>query len=73
MAGDFGSGLAVGLGLGIPSGLIVGCGFGETSSKKRIKKQLWKALDDNLISITSSDGRELAVDELFDLLDDVKI
>ncbi len=73
MAGDFGTGLAVGLAIGMPSGLIVGSGFGETSSKARIKKQLVKALDDNLISILSSDGRELSVEQLVDLLDNVKI
>ena len=73
MAGDFGSGLAVGLMLGMPSGLIVGSGFGETSSKKRIKKQLVKAIDDNLISIISSDGSELSLDQLFDLLNKMQI
>ena len=73
MAGDFGSGLAVGLMLGIPSGLIIGSGFGETSSKKKIKKQLVKALDDNLISIVSSDGSELTLEQLFDLLNNMKI
>jgi len=73
MAGDFGTGLAVGLALGIPSGLIVGSGFGHTSSKERIKKQLVKALDDNLISIVSSDGSELSLEQLFDLLDTLKI
>ena len=73
MAGDFGTGLAVGLAVGIPGGLIVGSGFGESSSKEKIKKQLVKVLDDNLISIVSSDGSELAVDQLFDLLDNVKI
>ena len=72
MAGEFGSGLAVGLALGMPSGLIVGSGFGETSSKKRIKKQLVKALDDNLISIVSSDGSELSLEHLFDLLNNMK-
>ncbi len=68
MASDFGTGLAMGLALGIPSGLIVGSGFGETSSKARIKKQLVKALDDNLISIVSADGSELSLEQLFDLL-----
>ena len=69
MAGDFSTGLAI----GIPSGLIIGSGFEHTSFKERIKKQLVKALDDNLISIVSSDGRELSVEQLFDLLDNVKI
>ena len=73
MAGDFSTGLAVGLAIGIPSGLIIGSGFEHTSLKERIKKQLVKALDDNLISIVSSDGRELSVERLFDLLDNVKI
>jgi hypothetical protein len=73
MAGDFGTGLAVGLAIGIPSGLIIGSGFEHTSLKERIKKQLVKALDDNLISIVSSDGRELSVEQLLDLLDNVKI
>lgn len=73
MAGDFGSGLAVGLMLGIPSGLIIGSGFAETSSKEKIKKQLVKALDDNLISIVSSDGSELSLKQLFDLLNNMKI
>ncbi len=45
MAGDFGTGLAVGLAIGMPSGLIVGSGFGETSSKARIRKQLVDLLD----------------------------
>ncbi len=73
MAGDFGTGLAVGLAIGIPSGLIVGSGYDHTSSKERIKKQLVKALDDNLISIVSSDGSELSLDQLFDLLNEMKI
>ncbi len=73
MAGDFGTGLAVGLAIGMPSGLIVGSGFGETSSKKRIKKQLGKALDDNLISIVSADGSELSLEQLFNLLNNMKI
>jgi len=73
MAGDFGTGLAVGLAIGMPSGLTVGSGFSETSSKAKIKKQLVKALDDNLISILSSDGRKLSVEQLVDLLDNVKI
>ena len=72
MAGDFGTGLAVGLALGIPGGLIVGIGFGETSSKEKIKKQLVKALDDNLISIVSSDGSELSLEQLFNLLNNMK-
>ena len=73
MAGDFSTGLAVGLALGIPSGLIIGSGFGHTSSKERIKKQLVKALYDNSILIVSSEERELTVEQLFDLLDNVKI
>ncbi len=73
MAADFGTGLAVGLVIGMPSGLIVGSGFGETASKKRIKKQLGKAIDDNLISIVSPDGSELSLDQLFDLLNNMKI
>ncbi len=73
MAADFGTGLAVGLAIGMPSGLIIGSGFGETASKKRIKKQLVKAVDDNLISIVSSDGSELSLDQLFDLLHNMKI
>ena len=73
MAGDFGTGLAVGLAIGMPSGLIIGSGFEHTSLNERIKKQLTKALDDNLISIVSSDGRELSVEQLLDLLDNVKI
>ncbi len=72
MAGEFGTGLAVGLALGMPGGLIVGCGFGETSSKQKIKKQLLKALDDNLISIISSDGSDLSLEQLFDLLNNMK-
>ena len=72
MAGDFGTGLAVGFAIGIPSGLIIGTGFGDTSSKERIKKQLVKALDDNVISIVSSDGSELSLEQLFDLLDNMK-
>ena len=72
MAGDFGTGLAVGLAIGIPSGLIIGSGFEHTSSKERIKKQLVKALDDNVISIVSSDGSELSVEQLFDLLDNIE-
>lgn len=73
MAGDFGTGLAVGFAIGIPSGLIVGSGLGETASKEKIKKQLVKALDDNLISIISSDGSELSLEQLFDLLNNMKI
>jgi hypothetical protein len=73
MAGDFGTGLAVGFAIGIPSGLIIGSGCGDTSSKERIKKQLMKALDDNLISIVSSDGSELSLEQLFDLLNNMKI
>ena len=61
MAGDFGTGLAVGLAIGIPSGLIIGSRYDHTPSKEKIKKQLVKALDGNLISIVSSDGRELSV------------
>ncbi len=73
MAGDFSTGLAVGLAIGIPSGLIIGSGFEHTSLKERIKKQLVKALDDNLISIVSSDGSELSLDQLFDLLNEMQI
>jgi len=73
MAGDFSTGLAVGLAIGIPSGLIIGSGFEHTSLKERIKKQLLKALDDNLISIVSSDGSELSLDQLCDLLNKMKI
>lgn len=50
----------------------MGSGFGETSSKEKIKKKLVKAFDDNLISIVSSDGSELSIGQLFDLLDTIE-
>jgi len=73
MAGDFGSGLAVGIGCGIAisiaSGMSIGMGSGLASSKKKTKRQLAKAISDKTISIASSDGKELSAEKLFDLLE----
>jgi hypothetical protein len=69
-AGDFGSGLAVGIGCGMAIGMMsIGMGSGLASSKKKTKRQLAKAISDKTISIVSSDGKELSPEKLFDLLE----
>ncbi len=61
-------GLALGLSLGISIGISIGL-LGSASDRKKLQKQLRKAIADNEVSIRDKNGEPLTIEALFELLD----
>lgn len=57
-------GLALGLSLGTSLGISMGL-LGSASERKKLQKQLRKAIDDNEISIHDKNGEPLTIETLF--------
>ncbi len=60
--------LALGLSLGTTIGISIGL-LGSANERKKIQKQLKKAIDDKNISIHDKNGEPLTIEALFELLD----